>query len=380
MRLYLSQDASLTQEYFFSKKPTSQKIFIWIITGILSAVAIWVSFAKFEEVIKVSGLIRPIDNISSVSNAVTGRIKEIDYKQGQQVKAGQMLLRIDPTQLESQKESILVQTDDDKKHLDYLNAIQGSIDNKKNIIPKEYVEAYLRYELWINTLKKLSEIRNMKYKAYKDEKKLPSSMTTTSKLRECESQYFIAGNDYENTRISFMHDIASEINSYTSSYEMNLAKLKQIEDSLLYTQITAPIDGIIQEKKAFNVNDWVQAGQELFNIIPIEKTNNKVELYIPAKQAGKIAMGMKVKMRFPSLPYHEFGGCEGKIVTIDPDVTKNTNGEAYFIVLADMEKSSLKDKNGGEFPLKVGLQTDARIILSEKTVLLFFLEKMNLCY
>lgn len=89
---------------------------------------------------------------------------------------------------------------------------------------------------------------------------------------------------------------------------------------------------------------------------------------------------MTVKMRFPSLPYHEFGGTEGNIITIDPDITKSQSGEAYFLIKTDMQDTSLKDKKGKEYPLKVGLQVDARIVLSKKTILKFILEKMNLWY
>ncbi|MCI5666444.1 MAG: hypothetical protein MR353_06730 [Spirochaetia bacterium] len=89
---------------------------------------------------------------------------------------------------------------------------------------------------------------------------------------------------------------------------------------------------------------------------------------------------MTVKMRFPSLPYHEFGGTEGNIITIDPDITKSQNGEAFFLIKTNMKDIYLKDKKGKEYPLKVGLQVDARIVLSKKTILKFILEKMNLWY
>ncbi len=89
---------------------------------------------------------------------------------------------------------------------------------------------------------------------------------------------------------------------------------------------------------------------------------------------------MTVKMRFPSLPYHEFCGTEGNIITIDPDITKSQNGEAFFLIKTNMKDIYLKDKKGKEYPLKVGLQVDARIVLSKKTILKFILEKMNLWY
>ncbi|MBO7637803.1 MAG: hypothetical protein J6S91_02395, partial [Treponema sp.] len=58
----------------------------------------------------------------------------------------------------------------------------------------------------------------------------------------------------------------------------------------------------------------------------------------------------------------------------------SNNGAAFFIVRTDMDKNSLTGKSGQEFPLRVGLQVDARIIVAKRTLLEFVLEKLNLWY
>ena len=380
MKIYADETIPFTQEYFMNKKPSSQRAVIWIISFLLLLVLFFISFAKFEEIVKVAGYIRPKENISSVSNAVTGRIKSISYKSGQYVTKGQLLLEIDPTQLEADKISILSQISEEEKKLTSLYEIRQSITQNENLINSDYSEASLRYELWKSNLSKLSNIRNLNYEKYQQEKKLPESMTTKARLHELESEYLISCDDYKNFDLSFRHDIESEIIALETSKKINEAKLTQINDSLLFTRVTAPIDGIIQEITVFNKNDWIQAGQKVFNIVPNEINTTKIELTVSAKQAGKIENGMTVKMRFPSLPYHEFGGAEGTIITIDPDATRTESGDAFFIIETDINKQVLSDKKGKEYPLKVGLQVDARILISKKTILQFMLEKMNLWY
>ena len=380
MKLYTEETIPYTQEYFIEKTPKAQNVFIWIITFLIVIIFIFISIAKFDEVIKVTGFIRPKENISNVSNAVTGRIKSISYKTGDYVVQGQLLLEIDPTQLEAEKASLLSKIEEENKKLDSLYQIQKSIITNKNLIDKQFREASLRYELWKVNLSKLKNIKDLKYKKYQQEKKLPSSMTTSIRIYELESDYLISCNEYTNFDLSFKHDIEYEIINLETSLKINNSKLIQIEDSLRFTKIIAPIDGYIQEISTYNINDWIQAGQKIFNIIPKEDNKTKIELYVSAKQIGKIEKGMNVKMRFPSLPYHEFGGAEGKIITIDPDSTRNENSEAYFIIKTDINQQSLFDKKGKEYPLKVGLQVDARIIISTKTILNFMLEKLNLWY
>ncbi len=380
MKIYSDTTLPYIQEYFLKKKTIIQSVIIWIITLLLFIFFIFISFAPFEEVIKVNGFIRPKKNISTVSNAITGRIKSITYKTGQFVQKGQLLLEIDPSQLEADKTSILSQIFEVQHKLEALYEIQDSINKNQNNISNTHFEASLRFDLWRINLEKLANIKNLNSERFLQEKKLPNSMTTISKLKELETQYNISCNDYDNYFFSFQHEIEKEIISYETTLKINNAKLSQIEDSLLFTKIKAPINGFIQEISTFNQNDWIQSGQELFNIIPIEKNSTKIELGISAKQAGKIQKGMKVKMRFPSLPYHEFGGTDGEIITIEPDITRSQNGEAYFIVETSINKNVLIDKKGRQYPLKVGLAVDARIIDSKKTILNFILEKLNLWY
>ena len=378
MKIYPEEMLTLTQEYFFNRRPDMQQKIIIILTALLFSVFLWIFLAPFEEVVKCTGYVRPLENISPVSNAVTGKIEGIFYKTGQHVKKGQLLMQIDPSQLEAEKTSLLDQMENESSDLQGLYEIQKSIDSGKNLISEEYRKASLRYDVWLTNLNRLKNVMDMNKQEYQREKTLPASMTTKSRLKELETQYLVSKDDYERQDLSFRHDIASETETLETSQKINRSKLKQIEDSLLYTKITAPIDGIIQELSSFNKDDWIQSGQKLFNIVPDSSQNIKIELILPAKNAGRIHEGLKVRMRFPSLPYHEFGGAEGTILTIDPDIMPSQNDQAFFRIITSVDKTELSGKKGICYPLKVGLQLDARIVVSQKTILKFILEKIDL--
>lgn len=378
MKLYTTDTVSFTQEYFFKKKPFVQQAIIITIALLIFVALLWISFARFEEVIKTTGYVRPLENISPVANSVTGRIEKIFYKTGQTVKKGELLLCIDPTQLEAERESLTKQIQKEQNDLEGLYQIQSSINYGENLISKEQEKAALRYDLWITSLQRQENIKKLSYEDYQRELLLPPAMTTAAKLSKLESEYTVACNDYEQIDLSFRYQITQEISDTQIALQMNEAKLKEVENSLQYTKITAPINGTVQEIQAFNNNDWIQSGQMLFNIIPDESETAKIEILIPARQAGKIREGQNVKMRFQSLPYYDFGGAEGKIITIDADSIKAEDKEAYFRVITDIDKQKLKSRKGIEYPIKVGLQVDARIVVEEKTILQFVLEKMNL--
>ncbi|MBR5646476.1 MAG: biotin/lipoyl-binding protein [Treponema sp.] len=113
MKIYPEEMLTLTQEYFFNRRPDMQQKIIIILTALLFSVFLWIFLAPFEEVVKCTGYVRPLENISPVSNAVTGKIEGIFYKTGQHVKKGQLLMQIDPSQLEAEKTSLLDQMENE---------------------------------------------------------------------------------------------------------------------------------------------------------------------------------------------------------------------------------------------------------------------------
>ena len=146
MKVYSDQLLTKTQEFFFRHKPSLQSRFVIIVASLIVIAFIWFAVAPFEEVIKTSGFIRPETNISSVSNAITGKIKYVDYKSGKTVKKGDLLLSIDPTQMLKEKETQIAELNEQDKKLLALNYIKESVEKGRNVIPKEYPEAMLRFQ------------------------------------------------------------------------------------------------------------------------------------------------------------------------------------------------------------------------------------------
>ena len=228
MKIYSQELLPLTKEYFLNKKPAVQKAIILIIAAVTVSAFLWISFAPFEEVVKAAGYVRPLENISPVANSVTGRIENIFYRTGQHVKKGKLLLCIDPTQLQAECDFLSKQTQKERTDLNGLYQIQKSIGLGKNIISAEQKEASLRYELWVTSLERLENIRQLKLKDYQRELQLSPSMTTAAKIQRLESEYIVARNEYEETDLTFRYQVAQEISDTEISLKRNEAKLKEL--------------------------------------------------------------------------------------------------------------------------------------------------------
>ena len=84
--------------------------------------------------------------------------KTVSYSSGQTVQKGQLLLEIDPTQLEAEKEGLITLMTEEQKKLSALYEIRQSIEQEQNVIESTFYEAYLRFELWKTNLSKLDNI------------------------------------------------------------------------------------------------------------------------------------------------------------------------------------------------------------------------------
>ncbi|MCY7282958.1 MAG: HlyD family efflux transporter periplasmic adaptor subunit [Cyanobacteria bacterium CAN_BIN43] len=78
---------------------------VWGIVGVTSFVIIWAAFAKIDEAVPAPGQLKPQGSVQPVQAPVGGVVEEILVKDGQRVKRGDVLIRMDTTAAESERKS-----------------------------------------------------------------------------------------------------------------------------------------------------------------------------------------------------------------------------------------------------------------------------------
>src|SRR5918998_928269 len=80
------------------KPRTASSILLWVITGFVLLFFIWAAFAEIERTVRGLGRVIPSSQLQVISNLEGGIVSEILVRQGQQVRTGDPLIRLDPTQ------------------------------------------------------------------------------------------------------------------------------------------------------------------------------------------------------------------------------------------------------------------------------------------
>jgi hemolysin D len=88
------------------QSPIWSRVIIWGLVLSTAAVLGWASWFKFDEAIPAAGQLEPQGAVKEVQTPVTGVVKAILVKEGQKVKKGDVLLRLDPQGTRSELASL----------------------------------------------------------------------------------------------------------------------------------------------------------------------------------------------------------------------------------------------------------------------------------
>ena len=138
------------------------------------------------------------------------------------------------------------------------------------------------------------------------------------------------------------------------------------EKYLLYT----PIGGELEYLGFWRDNSFVQAGKELFSIIP-EKNAIIGEVIIPSYGSGKVEKGQRANVKISNYPYDEYGFIEGVVHSISRITNKIQTaegaGEVYLVTIYFPEGT--KTNFGIELSLDFETKGTAEIITKPKRLI-----------
>lgn len=147
-----------------------------------------------------------------------------------------------------------------------------------------------------------------------------------------------------------------------AEFDLDLLKLEQqqatarIEDHLL---VTAPIAGKVVDLLV-QAGQQLTAGQPVLTLVPTSNNKLKVIATLPSSAAGRVAVGMSVRLRFSGFPYQRFGSGGGVVQAVSNVAAREASGFRVTVdVLTLPEKMTTPPS---------GMWVEADIILQQKAL------------
>lgn len=338
----------------------------WSLIATTGFAVTWLALAKTEEIVVADGKLEPIGAVKEIQMPVGGVAKAILVKEGERVKAGQILMQLD-TESSGQrglsvdksmalKESELLFKQEELKRYLELNAAQTRQLTKQ----LELDQTILGRMEKLNAAGAMAELQflNQRNKVQESIGKLEQSQT--ERLR----QIAILEQQLDNLR-SQLSDLRAQ------KAESNL--------TLRYQTIRSPVDGVVFDLKPTAIGFVAQSSTPIMKVVPNAKLQAKVE--IANSNIGFVRAGMPVDLSLDSFPATDFGVLEGKVKQIGsdalpPDQAVNRTVYRYPAVISLLTQE-LTVKNGQKLPLQVGMSVQAHIKLRKVTYLQLLLESFK---
>lgn len=174
-------------------------------------------------------------------------------------------------------------------------------------------------------------------------------------------------------------NIAAEILTYEDQVEECETYLKSYDIQSDNCIIKANASGYFYISQELKTGSFVQEGTAIGTIYPEAESKYYAEIYVENTDIAKIKEGQEVKFEIAAYPSSEYGYFEGIVENIAKDISVDqSTGYAYYLVRVKCENMTLKGKDGEEVTLMNGMACQAKIVVDEKNVLTYLLEKIDL--
>lgn len=130
----------------------------------------------------------------------------------------------------------------------------------------------------------------------------------------------------------------------------------------------------------------VQPGTVLASLVPLQE-KLKAEVWVSNEDIGFVRPGQTVKLKFAAYTFQKYGMAQGTISYVSADAQSEEEARdrgldavgqrsLRFKALVTLDATSL-ETNGIRYPLSVGMQTTAEILLGSRTVAQYLLSPVS---
>ncbi|CDG22396.1 Alkaline protease secretion protein AprE [Xenorhabdus poinarii G6] len=399
----------------------------WLVIGIgILGFLIWAALAPLDKGVASSGMVVVDGNRKTVQSPVNGLIRQIQVKEGEQVKAGQVLVQLSqvqvnahidslkqqlyttlatearllaeqqgldavifpPTLLNQQAETRLTEILALQKQLflsrremlqSDLAGMQQTGEGlsfqikglREALINKQQQQASLKEQ--VTNLRPLTEEgyfpRNRYLELLRSQSELSGSMAEmTGRIGQLEKQRQETQQRVIQRQADYLREVRNQLAEVQVSANELKNKLETAEFELSHTSIIAPVDGSVVGLTVFTQGGVVAAGEKLMEILPA-RSPLEVEARLRVNLIDKVTVGQDVDLMFTAFNQNRTPKVAGKVTVVSADrLVDGVTREPYYqmrlsVTPEGMAKlAGLKIKPG--MPVDVFVKTGSRSLLS----------------
>ena len=403
--------------------PVKAKGLLYLVSIVLFLLVVWSYFAEIDEVAKGDGKVIPSQQLQVLQSYDGGIVQDILVGEGQTVKAGQVLLRVDPTRFLSSLEENTTQFAALAAKVQRLSALTQGKALRFNKELQEQAPSIIENErkLYNSNLAELDEVaagsdsRIMQRRQDVEEERanlsqyqnvlsltrkelsvtkplLASGAVSEIEILRLERQVVELEGNITKSKVAIergLNAIEEEIikkeesrlrlvnrwNQELTDATGEMATLQQsqtsLEDVVSQADIRSPINGTVQRLLINTVGGVITPGSAVVELVP-QDDQLIVEAKVSPKDIAFIRQGQPAILKFSAYDFTIYGGMSAEVQHISADAITNDKDETYYLVRLET-KRSIADESLDILP---GMIVQVDILTGKKTVLNYILSPL----
>lgn len=390
---------------------------ILTIVAAIAAALLWSSLSWLDVYTNAAGRVRSTVPATAVQPLEAGRVKEIRVENGQHVKAGEILLRLDDVSVGSALDAAKSGQASWAAEVSRRRAAYRSVTLDRLILPTILFDASIpvavkarETEALQSDLNNLTSTLSAKHSEEQEAEARRSRFTDVKAVKErllailservrmqeslqasgagskaellsmqdqqvrveadladTSAQLAEIGASIRNLKeqqaqamASFLADQSKGIQAAERQVEQLDQEIRKQQDRMDHLDLRAPIAGTVQQLAVNSTGQVVNPGQPLLIIVP-ENADLVVEALVPSQEIGFVAEGDQVVVKADAFPFTRYGSFEGKVEDISDDALTIRDAQGLQDVSATVTGQSNTAQAG--VPTVSGLFYIARIKL-----------------
>ncbi|MDW5508631.1 HlyD family type I secretion periplasmic adaptor subunit [Serratia proteamaculans] len=408
------------------------RVFIWSIMGFAVLALLWACLGHIEIVAVAPGKIVPNGKTKLIQPSETAVIRAIHVNDGQAVKAGQLLVELDPTAAGADvsriQSELLAARIDSARAAAMLDAInqQQVPASLAGVIAKANPEQVLSAERWLQGQyqeyhsslalaateihQRSAEIQSAQSQVANLQQALPIAMRLARDYQRLLKKHYVSQHEYlekEQVRLDLQRQLRvqqASVLQYTAALdearrrqesvvaqnrramldlqqeanqkvEVRLQELSKADYQKKLTRLKAPVSGTVQQLAIHTLGGVVTPAQSLMVIVPADQPV-EVEAMLENKDVGFVHVGQAVTVKVETFTFTRYGTIEGEIINVSNDAIEDQKLGLIYSSRIRL-KSDHVQVNGRRVALSPGMRVTAEIKTDQRRVIDYFLSPLT---
>jgi len=328
----------------------------WTLMGVTAFGIGWLALAKTEEIVTAPGKLEPLGVVKDIQMPVGGVVEQVLVKEGDRVKKGQVLLRLDT-----------------EASLDRMRSVEKSITYKEQQLRLKREELLRYFDTNTTEQRVLGQSLTLEQEVLSRLEDLNRQGATAelqylqqrNKVQEVQGRIQQVGAD----RLRQEAILQQDIRALQSELADLRSKLIELNVNIRYQAIRSPEAGLVFEVKPKTRGFVAQTSEPVMKVVPFDRLEARVE--VASSDIGFVSVGKKADVSIDSFPSTDFGVLQGTVRRIGSDALPPDQLKQFhrFPVDIKLDSQQLRLKSGTKLPLQVGMSLTANIKLRKVTYL-----------